>query len=383
MKIKDNEINPVALTSSLISIASSDEEKKAVEYIQNYLEDWGFEIFIDEVEPNRPNILARLENKKDGPSLMLCGHLDTVPPAYDSQLKPKIQDDNLYGRGSADMKGGVAAMLSTLAYLAVNRDKWAGTILFLGTMGEEVGLLGMHGFVEKNMYGNKVDSCIIGEPTELKIGVAHKGMAWLNIRTKGKEAHSSRPQQGINAIYYMSIIVQAIEEKLGAVIGRQSHPLLEPPTVNVAIIHGGTRANVVPHECNIEVDRRVLPGESLDKVLDEIRDVIDPLKAKHPKLEYEISVKKFNGPFEMNSNAQVVAVASKAVASCSGKQAEIIGLPFGTDASELAVKNVPTIIIGPGSPNQAHMEDEHIEIKQIEAAYEIYKKICLDFLDKS
>lgn len=382
MNEKYGTIDPVDLAISLVRIPSYEKEKPIAEFIKSLLEELGFNVRLDEVQADRPNVTAVLESGTAGPTLMYCGHLDTVPPASFSQLKPEVRNGKLVGRGSADMKSGVSAMLSTLNYFAANKDEWSGKIIFLGTMGEEIGLLGMNHFVKNNLYGNKIDACIIGEPTSLDIGIAHKGMAWLQLNTMGKEAHSSKPYQGVNAIYHMALIVKALEENLKFLLEKHTHPLLGTPTVNVSIIHGGKRANMVPHECVIEIDRRVLPGEILEAVLEEIKATIDPLKNEYPQLSYELSVKKYNGPFEIKSDEKFIETVADAVSFCLARRPEIKGLSFGTDASELSVMNIPTVVIGPGSPNQAHKEEEWIDIEEIRSAFEIYKQIGLSYLSK-
>jgi len=382
MKQGEKPRDTVELASALVGIESFEHEQKAALFTADYLREAGFDVHLDEVKPQRPNVIAQIENNSQGPALMYCGHLDTVPPADAGQLEPRLDGGKLFGRGSADMKGGVAAMLSALCYLAEHRTEWSGKLMFLGTMGEETGLQGMSHFVRKRINEHRVDACIVGEPTAMNIGVAHKGMAWLRLATKGKEAHGSKPEQGVNAIYHMSLIVQALEESLKDRLQQRTHPMLGSPSVNVAIVQGGTRANVVPKACAIEIDRRVLPGEEIEAVLEEIRAVIDPLRRKHPLLDYELKVKNYNGPFAMDSTAGIVRTVSDAACFCSGKRPAVVGLSYGTDASEIAAVDVPAVVYGPGLPEQAHTKGEYIDIAELKLAAQVYRQIALLFCPK-
>ncbi|HAF70269.1 MAG: Acetylornithine deacetylase or succinyl-diaminopimelate desuccinylase [Acetothermia bacterium 64_32] len=368
----------VKLATELLSIPSHQSEAEVARFLAHHLQGLGCQTILEEVEPGRPNLIALLKGPRAGRTLMFCGHLDTVPPASQDQLRPRIEGGRVYGRGSCDMKGALAAMVCAIESLA-DQD-FAGTLMLLATMGEETGLRGMRHFMARSASRYTIDACIVGEPTSLELGIAHKGGAWLELTTFGKAAHGSTPDQGINAIYHMALVVKAVQEDLVRSLSKKEHPLLGPGTVNVGVIRGGERANMVPDRCALKVDRRFLPGESVEQVVGELEGIASALKEGHPDLQVKISLEHWYPPFEVDEGAGIVRAVREAYQAVVGNPPPLTGLNYGTDGTLTQAGGIPTVIIGPGAPAQAHTENEFVKTGELGMAARIYREAALRFL---
>ncbi len=365
----------VDLAAELVSIPSYEREEELARFLARRLRAIGFEVSLEEVEPGRPNLIAHLPGK--GKTLMFCGHMDTVPPDSPDQLRPRVEGGRLYGRGACDMKGALAAMVCALE--ALTREGPAGPLLFLATVGEETGFLGMRRFMAR--HRDRIAGCIVGEPTSLEVGIAHKGGAWIELTTIGRPAHGSTPERGVNAVYYMALLVRAIQEELAAALRERPHPLLGPGTVNVGLIRGGTRPNVVPARCTIQVDRRLLPGETPEGATEELRALVGNLKREHPELAVEMRLVQSYPPLEVGTDEPVVRAVIGACRAVRGKEPELVGLSYGTDGALSRAGGIPTVICGPGSATQAHTEGESVDVAELVAATHIYVEAASRFLE--
>ncbi|MFV2068434.1 MAG: ArgE/DapE family deacylase, partial [Pirellulales bacterium] len=305
----------VALLSQLVSInsvnpayARSCNEKAMAELIQDLLSQWKIPFETQLVEPDRSNVIARLPGGGRG-TLLFEAHMDTVSiekMAIDP-LAPKREGDRLYGRGACDTKGGMAAMLYALKRVHQAGPPTASTILFAATVDEEHGFQGISHLVAS---GIRADGAVVAEPTDLDVVVAHKGVLRWRITVRGKAAHSSKPHLGVNAIVNMMHIIEAIERELMPKLTASDHPLLGPATLSVGTIHGGTQVNTVPQACSIEIDRRLLPGETSETVWKEFQQVLDKQMALHPSLDVVMEDPMLeDGPLATDPQANVVAVA--------------------------------------------------------------------------
>ena len=372
--------NVVDLAAELISIPSYQTESEVATFLAAYLSRIGCKVSFEEVEPRRPNILAVLEGRAKNKILMFCGHLDTVPPVSKEQLHPQVRNGKLYGRGSCDMKGALAAMVCALDALVKHVKEIAGTIVFLATMGEETGLRGMKHFVARSARTPKISACIVGEPTSFDVGIAHKGVAWIKIAARGKAAHASVPNRGKNAVYFASLIVKALHENLAQSLLKKTHPLLGPGTISAGVIKGGTRPNIVPDQCIVKVDRRWLPGESLEEVLNEIRLMVETIEKERPGYETRIVIEDYYPPFQIGPESRIVKMVKKAVCTVIERPPRLVGLPYGTDGALIQATQVPTIIVGPGNYALAHTEDEFIQVRELMLATQVYFEIAKNFL---
>ncbi|MEK6719012.1 MAG: M20/M25/M40 family metallo-hydrolase [candidate division NC10 bacterium] len=225
--------------------------------------------------------------------------------------------------------------------------------------------------------GFRPDAAVVGEPTGLRVVAAHKGVVRWKMVTTGRAAHSANPQEGCNAIVRMAAVIRALEERLIPRLRERTHPLLGPPTLSVGRIEGGLQVNVVPDRCTIEVDRRLLPGETWADARSELEAVLASLRAEDPDLQVTIQEPYQNTPcMETPLDAAIVRIAEEAVRRIDGRH-PAQGVPFATDAALLSAAGVPCVVLGPGHIAEAHTSTEYVEIQQVMQAAAIYREIML------
>jgi len=341
-------------------------EKKVADFLASVAARAGLEVEYQKVLPGRANFLARL--LPSGPirqTILLAPHLDTVV-ADSTQFIPQRKNGRLYGRGACDTKGSVAAMLTALCELAANPRRPQSTeIVFAGLIDEENAQEGSRALVAE---GFKADLAIVGEPTRLAVVTAHKGSLWLELSTKGRAAHGATPSLGRNAVHAMARIVDWIETDYAAQLARRKHPLLGTATVNVGKISGGTQPNIVPDQCVISVDRRLLPGETPAGVRKEITDL---LRAKG--WPAQLTTAKLAPAVALETDPALPLVHQFLV---SLGQRKTVGVHYFCDAAVLAAGGTPSVVFGPGNIAQAHTSDEWISLAELERG----KNLLLRFL---
>jgi acetylornithine deacetylase/succinyl-diaminopimelate desuccinylase-like protein len=307
----------------------------------------------------RPNLLAKLS--PDGAKrqrVVLAPHLDTVGGDLDKIFRPRVRGDRLHGRGACDTKGCVAAMMTALMKLAsVGRCPRNTEIILAGLVDEENGQGGSRALVAS---GFKADLAIVGEPTGLHVVTAHKGDLWLQLETRGKAAHGSKPELGKNAVHEMARIVDVFETTYAGILRRRSHPLLGRPTVNVGTIAGGSQPNIVPDRCRISIDRRTIPGESEAGVRREIRGLL----RRHKLNATLLNIRGAPCP-ALETDPKLPLVTEFLRAAGGGKP---LGVDYFCDAAVLAGGGIPSVVFGPGDIAQAHTADEWVSIRQLEEA---------------
>jgi acetylornithine deacetylase len=355
------------------------------DWLERFFQSLGVDYERWDVAPGRPNIIARYDAPSSSTTILLDAHQDTVPidgmtvPPFE----PIVADGRITGRGSVDIKGGMAAMLFAFRRLVRERPSTSANVVLSCTCDEEATVLGITDLVERWTSGRlkllpgKPDLAIVAEPTLLDVVVAHKGVMRLRMRTPGVACHSSDPSQGRNAIYRMARVVQILEEYAAdlAEIGER-HPLVGAPTLSVGRITGGTSVNIVPDSCAIEVDRRLIPGETWEAALAELKEFVMrrvdfEVEFEPPWLTSQPLSDADNGPLAQSLLKHIEAVAGPRHA---------IGVPFGTHASRTCAAGVPSVVFGPGSIARAHTKDEYIEIDQLQRAAEILFQMCANVL---
>lgn len=382
------------ILAQLISIPSVNPMGRDVSgsiYFESRLSDWLMEFFQSfgaqaermVVVPGRDNVIARYDSPGAKLTLLLDAHQDTVPvdgmtiPAFE----PQIAQGRITGRGASDVKGGLAAMLFAFRRLVQEQPAGAANVILSCTCDEEATTLGVSDLVKcwrespgrSQWISAPPDGAVIAEPTLLNVVVAHRGATRFRIRTQGRACHSSDPTQGINAIYRMAKVLNCLEdyaELLPQTV--PPHPLCGGATLSVGRITGGASVNIVPDDCAIEIDRRVIPGEDHAAVIEDLKAYLTS------RLDFELEFEPpwLNGPALNNDkNAWLSDPLLECIEQVAGPH-QAIGVPFGTHASRTSAAGVPSVVFGPGSIDQAHTKDEFIEIDQLEKAAEIYFQFC-------
>lgn len=361
--------SPVKLLRELIALPSINPafarggdpragEQKVGDFLASVAASGGLDVDFQEALPGRANLTARLLPRgKVRQRIALAPHMDTVGVSSDAQFDPVVKNGRLHGRGACDTKGSIAVFLTALLNLAAAGKRPASTeVLLLALVDEENGQAGSR-FVAKSRF--KADLAIVGEPTRLQIVTAHKGDLWLQLETRGKAAHGSRPELGRNAVHEMAKIVNLLETSYARQLRRRRHPLLRHPTINVGTISGGRQPNIVPDSCNIRIDRRTIPGESDAAVKREILAFI----RQHGLNATLIDTKHLEPapPMETSTRSPLVQQFLEAAG-----QSKPVGVDFFTDAGVLAAAGIPSVVFGPGDIAQAHTVDEWVAVSQLE-----------------
>ncbi len=371
-------------------------EAAVTEFLVSYCQDRHWPWLRQQVHPGRDNLLVRVPRgpSADPLSVQLWeAHQDTVGVGG-MTIDPFAgvsRDGRIWGRGACDVKGGMASILAAAARVSENSTRQDAALLLAFTVNEECGFTGataLSRLWDPEVSSEELSPCsgplpleelralrpteaIVAEPTSLNVVVAHQGVVRWKCRTRGRAAHTSRPDEGVNAIYAMSNVVQAVERYHREILAtREAHPLCGKPSVSVSTIQGGTGVNTVPDEVVIDIDRRLAPGEFAKSAYQELIDWI----ATHAtmgkaRVEHELPWLK-SGTLQGNDNRQLGERITAVTRDC-GAPSQIQGAPYGTDAPEIAALGIPTVVFGPGSIAQAHTEDEWIDEAQLSLAVEI------------
>ncbi|WDE99102.1 M20/M25/M40 family metallo-hydrolase [Lentisphaera profundi] len=341
-------------------------EASIVDFLCSNLSQLGFSIKKYTKNPQHPSFAAFLDLGKTE-TVALDAHLDTVSHLEMSikAFDPNIKDNRLFGRGSCDTKSNMAIYIAAVEELLKSKNQISKNILIIGCSDEE---FSFGGIAEVAKDGISADFAIIGEPTELKALHAHKGVLRFNISTKGLACHSSTPELGHNAIYDISRISLLLEE-YHKQIQIKKHPVLGSPSLSVGLIKGGTTVNTIPPSASIEIDRRLIPGENPEEVIDEITKLVSKIPGATLSSPHVCS----NG-FHIEQNSPI-AKKLKDACTCHNHQLLFTNAAFGTHAPFYSASAIPALVFGPGSINKAHSKDEYVPLDELEKAYNIIKTI--------
>jgi succinyl-diaminopimelate desuccinylase len=317
-------------------------EAEIAGFCAGWLEDRGFEITRLEATAGRPSIVGRRRGTGGGRSLMLNGHLDTVGVSgYEGDPFAATVDDGLLcGRGSFDMKGGLAALLVAAARAAEGGLR--GDVLVALVADEEFGSIG----TEEVLAAFSADGAIIAEPSNLEVTLAHRGFAWFEVEFTGRAAHGSMPEQGVDAIAHAARFLASVGVLAERLRGGEPHPLLGHGTVRVATIAGGVDAATVAPSCLLTVERRTLPGEAADDVEAGIRQLLDTLVEADATVSYRLARLVARGAFEAPLTSPLVEVVLAQAERALGRAAGTRGEPFWTDAGLFAEAGIPCVLVG-------------------------------------
>jgi acetylornithine deacetylase/succinyl-diaminopimelate desuccinylase family protein len=364
------------------SVNPPGKEQECAEIIARWLRKVKVDVELSAADPHRPNVIGKLRGKAGGPILLFNGHMDVVPPGHGWTYSPfsgKVVGKRLYGRGSVDMKAGLVAMIMALEALKKAKVNLHGELIVTAVVDEEAG--SMQGTRHLIKEGLKADMAIVGEPTNMRVEIANKGILWTEITTSGRSSHAARPHLGINAIMKMNRVIQALQDVQFEVKNDIFDVPL--PTLTVCFIQGGTKVNVVPDYCKIEVDRRLFPGEAPTKAYEEIEEILDKLKHEDPELEIQSKVLYEWPPMEISPEEPIVQALQKAVTTITHQDPQVAGKAAGTDASFLVnTAKIPTVLFGPGDPRQSHTPDEHVNVDQVFNAAQVFTLVAYDILNQ-
>ncbi|SFS80521.1 M20 family metallopeptidase [Marininema halotolerans] len=370
----------VSFLQALIQIDSTNppgNEAQVAERIASRLEQTGIQIQRIPLAKGRENLVARWGRGKR--KLLFCGHMDTVtlgdregwsvPP-----FAGKMIENRLYGRGASDMKSGLAAMVLALESLADRGAEPQGEILLLATAGEEVDSCGARCYVQHGgMEG--VDGMVIGEPTGEKIAIGHKGALWLEVSTRGRTAHGSMPEQGVNAITHLLYLAQILE-KMG-LRWRYEDEILGEESMALTQIHGGVQTNVIPDRAILTVDIRTVPPREHAKLVREVEERLGKARHAFPTLDFTVRTLLNRPAMITPPEDPLIQLALELKGEDEGK---VFGVPYYTDGSVLnADRHIPTLIYGPGEIALAHQPDEWVDIEAYQRAITFYQELALRF----
>jgi acetylornithine deacetylase len=353
------------LVSQLVSIESVNPtlvpggsgEAEVGRFVAGWLEQHGIETEYEEIEPGRANVVGRVRGAGGGRTLLLNAHLDTVGlGGPDGGTAPRVDGDRLYGRGSYDMKGGLAAIM--LAAARARDLRLAGDVVVTAVSDEEDRSIGS----ERIAATAQADAAIVTEPTDLKLAIAHRGFLWLEVETRGVAAHGSRYDLGVDAIAGMGHVLVALEKLDAGLRAREAgHPLLGHASLHASLIEGGTELSTYPERCVVKIERRTLPGETVELCEEQIR-------AAAP--EASVSTFFVREPMETPRNSEIVERLLASARPVLGSSPEVVGVPYWTDAALFSAAGIPSVVFGPRGEG-AHAETEWVDLGDVERVAEI------------
>jgi succinyl-diaminopimelate desuccinylase len=371
----------VGMTQALVATDTRNppgQEWLAADVARQLLEPIGFSFDSIEPAPGRVSLIARLGEEPDRPTLIVNGHLDVVPINPDGWTRDpfggEIADGRVWGRGTADMKGGIAAAIeAVLALGRAGRSLPCNLVFHLVADEERGGAFGTAVLASSGLVIG--DACLVPEPTSLGVCIAERGLLHVDVTLRGRPAHASEPSRGISAIQKAAKVVLALH---GADFGHPPHPLLGSPTANAGVIAGGSGANTVAERCVVTIDHRVLPGQTRDDAVTDVRRLIDEID--DPDLSYDLLPLIFGEASELAAGHPWVAQVQRAITQTRGAPAPILGMTFATDAR--FVRNdagIPAVVCGPGGIEQAHIDDEWVAVDDLVDAAAMYAELFATF----
>jgi acetylornithine deacetylase len=364
-----------SVNPSLVPGASG--ERAIAEAIANVMRRIGLDVQMQEAAPGRPNVIGVLEASSRGRSIMFCGHTDTVGvDGMRDPFNPQERDGRLYGRGSQDMKGGVAAMIDAARSVA-ERGFHQGRLILAAVVDEEYASLGADALV-RDWHA---DAAVVTEPTDLQIGIAHKGFAWLEVETFGRAAHGSRPADGRDAILRMGRVLQRLEALDRGLLSRPPHQILGTASLHASLIGGGRELSSYPDLCRLHMERRTLPGETDSEVSGELTRILDALRSDDPEFEATSRVVFGRPPYELPGDHELPVALATAAASC-GCSTTTGGMSFWTDAAVLGSAGIPSVLFGPGGAG-LHSTEEYVNVSEVLMCRDALARLALDWCGTS
>jgi succinyl-diaminopimelate desuccinylase len=359
------------------------QEQTAAEYVARLLSQAGFESGLVPLAEGRASTLGHLRGSGGCPGLLFNGHLDVVPVGVEGWTYPpfeaEVADGKIWGRGAADMKGGLAALLmaarAVATTCAATHTPLRGDLIVAATADEESGMRGARSITDSLA---PIQAIIVAEPTANTLGLAERGVLWLELTTHGKTAHGSMPELGRNAILMMTALLAGLQELS---IPFTHHPVLGDFSRSINTIAGGVKTNVVPDRCVVTVDMRTVPGQDHAAIVEQVNGLIARLQARSEGFSAGLQVLYDLPAVTTDPQADAVRRFAEAALAATGRPLETCSVRFATEASiYVPALGVPAIIYGPGDPALAHQPDEHVPIAQLVEAARVYALAALELL---
>lgn len=350
-------------------------EAEVAQAAAHHMQAAGLDVEIKNVVAGRPNVVGVLEGRSPGPTLMLCGHLDTVGViGMTEPFNPVEHDGKLYGRGTQDMKGGLAAMISAAESIAKSGGLESGRLIVAGVIDEEYESLGAAALVKTW----QADAAVITEPTDLVIGIGHKGYQWVQVETRGKAAHGSLPKEGRDAILLMGRVLVRLEALSRGLQSKPPHPILGTASLHASLVEGGRELSTYPDHCSLRMERRTIIGEPENVALKEVEEILDSLKQEDGEFEGSARMLFGQAPYETPSNHELPQALEDLMGRL-GRKTKRSGMTFWTDAAILGKAGIPTVVFGPGGAG-LHGLNEYVLIEEVlvcrDALVELAREFC-------
>jgi acetylornithine deacetylase len=346
-------------------------EGEAARLLAGVLEAWGFRVEMQNAAPGRPNVVARIGTP--GPhSLMFNGHLDVV--GVDGMTHPPFEaaerDGRIYGRGSSDMKSGVAAMCAAAALAAPSLSQ--GELIVAAVVDEEFASRGTRALVER---GVRAEAAVVTEPTTLAIMPAHRGFVWIDLVFHGRAAHGSRYDVGVDAIRHAGLVLAELDTLDRTTLADRTHPLLGHASLHASLVSGGTGMSTYPDRCELKIERRTLPGETPAQVTAEIEAACARVRSRRPELHVDVAMTLAQNPSDVDPDAPVMRALRDALAH-QALPLRVEGMSAWTDAAILNDAGIPAVCFGPGDISLAHGPEEYVEVEQIRQAAAVLERLA-------
>jgi len=362
----------LSLLSDLVSVNSVNPslvpgapgEGAVAEVAARALQAAGLDVIRQEAAPGRPNVIGVLEGRQAGPSVMLCGHIDTVGvEGMRDPFTPRVAGGRLYGRGAQDMKGGVAAMIAAAGDLAHGWDR--GRLIVACVVDEEHTSVGAEALVREWT----ADAAIVTEPTDLTMAVGHKGFAWLEVASTGRAAHGSRPAEGRDAIMDMARVLLALETLDRQLQARPPETHQGTASLHASIIEGGRELSVYPDRCVLQFERRTVSGESDDIILGEVEAILTKLRMADTAFRADARLVTSRPPYRLDAEAPLPAALARSL-EAHGLSSAPGGMSFWTDAAILAGAGIPSVLFGPGGAG-LHSVEEYVNVADLDVCRDV------------
>ncbi|HXW05745.1 MAG TPA: M20/M25/M40 family metallo-hydrolase [Vicinamibacterales bacterium] len=371
----------VALLRDLVAIDSVNPslvrgaagEAAIADAIAAHMRRLGLDVHVEAAAPGRSNVIGVLEGHAPGRSLMFCGHVDTVGvEGMRAPFDPVIREGLLYGRGAQDMKGGLAAMIDA-ARVAASEGFLSGRLVVAAVVDEEYESIGADALVA----GWRTDAAVVPEPTDLRMAVGHKGFAWIEIETRGRAAHGSRPADGRDAILRMGRVLGRLEALDRRLQSGPAHPILGTASLHASTVEGGRELSSYPARCLLRMERRTIPGEAGGIAEDEVRAILEALQREDAEFEGAARLTFARPPYEIDAGHPLPVCLASGLRTL-GVPSAPVGMSFWTDAAVLGSAGIPSVLFGPGGAG-LHSIEEYVRLNEVIACRDVLARLALEW----